>query len=332
MFDTVYIYGLYDPRDDSLRYIGKTIHPKSRLWDHITDAKSRALANGKAQWIRELLKLDLYPELRILEKCTKDNWIEREVQWIADEIAKGTDLFNIAEGGDNPPDWAGRKQTPEHIRKRVEARKKHGTYKHSKETKKKISKNRKGKNLGNTHTKGKPLSKEHKRKLSKALSGKNAPNYGLKMPEETKRKISEAKKGIPLSEKHKKKLSESLKGRKLSPEHVEILRQANLGKQHSEATRRKLSQIVSEAMTDERREEISEMMRQKWQDPEYRRMQQEARKEAYQQPREGHQWTEEEKESARKRLKNKWQDPDYRAKMLAAQKRRRAREAQERIN
>lgn len=328
MYKKVYIYGLYDPRDDKLRYIGKTIHPKARLWDHITDAKSRAIANGKAEWIRELLKLGLYPELRILEECTRENWIEREVQWIADEIAKGTDLFNIAEGGNNPPDWAGRQQTPEHVRKRVEARKRRGNYKHSEETKKKISRNRKGKNLGNTHTKGKPLSEEHKRKLSKVLSGKNAPNYGLKMPEETKRKISEAKKGRPLSEEHKKKLSKINKGRTASPETRKKLRRANLGKKHSKETRRKLSKIVSEAMTPDRRAEISEMMRQKWQDPEYRRMQQEAREGTYQ-PREGHEWTEKEKAAQKERMKAKWQDPEYRAKMLAAQKQRRAREARE---
>lgn len=291
MYDKVYIYGLYDPRDDSLRYIGKTIHPKSRLWDHITDAKSRALANGKAQWIRELLELDLYPELRILEECTKENWIEREIQWIADEIAKGTELFNIAEGGDNPPDWAGRKQTPEHIRKRVEARKKHGTYKHSKETIKKISKNRKGKNLGNTNTLGMKHTKETKQKISKALRGENNPQYGKEMSEETKRKLSNAKRGIKpkYSKEAKQRLIEARRNYRATPETREKLRQANLGKKHSKATRRKLSKIVSEAMTEKRRAEIREQMRQKW------------------------------------------QDPEYRAKMLEAQRKRRAREAREKV-
>ena len=74
-------------------------------------------------------------------------------------------------------------------------------FKHSEETKRKISESHKGIKL----------SEETKQKLSEA-------NKERKYSEEAKRKMSEAKKGIQLSEEHKKKISESCKGRQLSEE------------------------------------------------------------------------------------------------------------------
>ena len=48
--------------------------------------------------------------------------------------------------------------------------------------------------------------------------GVNNPNYGKRKPEETKRKISEAKQGIPFTEEHKRKLKEAKLGTKRSKE------------------------------------------------------------------------------------------------------------------
>lgn len=72
---------------------------------------------------------------------------------------------------------------------------------------------------------GKHLSDEHKQKLSKALTGK-------KRSEESRKHISEAKKGhIPWN-----------KGKHMSEETKEKLRQANLGNRLSEETKRKISE------------------------------------------------------------------------------------------
>jgi len=79
-------------------------------------------------------------------------------------------------------------------------------YKHTDETKKKMSQS----------GKGKKLSEEHKKKLS--LSGK-----GRKLSDKTKRKISQSNKGRKHSEKHKKRISQSHKGKKLSEEHKKKL-------------------------------------------------------------------------------------------------------------
>lgn len=71
-------------------------------------------------------------------------------------------------------------------------------YKHSLETRQKIS----------ISQKGKPKSEETKQKISESRKG-----ISNKLSEETKRKISESHKGLVLSEETKKKISEAKKGR-----------------------------------------------------------------------------------------------------------------------
>ena len=113
------------------------------------------------------------------------------------------------------------------------------------EIRKKISLKLKGKPA---HNKGVPMSEESKRKMSESRKGKLHT-------EETKKKISESNKGKPsamLGKKHseesKKKMGESRSGKKnpfFGKHHTEETRKkistANKGKQRSEETRRKLS-------------------------------------------------------------------------------------------
>ena len=61
------------------------------------------------------------------------------------------------------------------------------------------------------------------------------------MTEETKEKMSLARKGKPLSEEHKRKIGESNKGKKLSEETKEKLSKSHLGKKLSEETKKKIS-------------------------------------------------------------------------------------------
>ena len=58
------------------------------------------------------------------------------------------------------------------------------------------------------------LSDERKKHLSEINTKENHPQYNVPKSEETKRKISEARKGIKFTEEHRKKLSEAKKGRK----------------------------------------------------------------------------------------------------------------------
>lgn len=99
-------------------------------------------------------------------------------------------------------------------------------------------------------------SEETRRKLSEVKKGENHPLYGKHHSEETKRKMSESKKGgnHPMFGKHpseetKKKLSETHKGEKhylfgkhLSKETRRKMGEAKKGKHPSEKTKRKMSE------------------------------------------------------------------------------------------
>ena len=66
------------------------------------------------------------------------------------------------------------------------------------------------------HKRGIKYSEETKKKMSEAKKGKSSWNKGLKTghhSEETKKKIAESRKGIKFSEEHKNKLSEAKKGK-----------------------------------------------------------------------------------------------------------------------
>lgn len=189
--DFVMIYGLYDPRDDKLRYIGKATNFEDRLWQHINSAK-KGDKSYRSNWIRMLLNLGMVPAIKLLGYSTVNSWQEDEKAWIAKMKKEGASLTNLTEGGDGipgyshsqktkekirkynlengkiPPNRKGRKQSAEHIRKRIEARKKKGNYGHSDSAKKNISEGRKGKGIGNTNTLGRKHSEETKAKMRAA--------------------------------------------------------------------------------------------------------------------------------------------------------------------
>lgn len=78
------IYGLLDPRDNSLRYIGKTHKRReNRLADHIEDTLEGSTAPVHV-WIRELLELDLTPNVFVLKRLeASNNWREGEKREIS---------------------------------------------------------------------------------------------------------------------------------------------------------------------------------------------------------------------------------------------------------
>ena len=88
---TTFIYGLKDPRDGLIHYIGKSNTPKLRIEDHLADKESNEI---KVQWIETLLSDDLLPELVILEEVDRKGWSENERQWIAKGNLEGWPLTN----------------------------------------------------------------------------------------------------------------------------------------------------------------------------------------------------------------------------------------------
>ena len=86
-------------------------------------------------------------------------------------------------------------------------------------------------------------SEETKIKMSEARKGEKNHNYGKTHSEEQKRKLSEAMKGKTHSEEHKRNISEAQKGRTHSEETKRKLSEAHKGKTLSDETKRKLSEV-----------------------------------------------------------------------------------------
>jgi hypothetical protein len=93
----VLIYALICPKAKEIRYIGKTIQSlKSRLKGHLYIPKNDT--TYRANWIRDLRKDKLIPEIILIEECNESNWVEREIYWI-DYYSKLVNLVNYSKGG-----------------------------------------------------------------------------------------------------------------------------------------------------------------------------------------------------------------------------------------
>lgn len=89
--NTIYIYALLDPCTNIIRYVGKSISPNKRYYQHLHPKGF----THKDNWIRKLISNDLKPIIKILEECTEDNWEERECFW----ISSFENLTNSTDGG-----------------------------------------------------------------------------------------------------------------------------------------------------------------------------------------------------------------------------------------
>lgn len=224
----VCIYGLYDPKDRQLRYIGKTKHLLStRLSQHI----SEAVKHGKThrhKWINKLLNEGVRPSIKLLEKITESEWEEAEKKWIASCRKQGLNLVNETDGGESP---VGRKLSKEHIEKIRKA------------------------NMGNDHSLGYKHSNETKRKMSEAHKNRKYSRRGS-LSNEHKRKISIANTGRSTSDETREKISIALTGRVISDETKQKLREANLGKKYSKEVRQRMSESHKN-ISEETREKLS---------------------------------------------------------------------------
>jgi hypothetical protein len=87
----VTIYGLADPVDHQLRYIGKTVNAEQRYLNH----RSNFSGSWLGQWVSGLRAQQVYPELIIIEENVhhlKAN--EAEHFWIAYFMCLGSQLLN----------------------------------------------------------------------------------------------------------------------------------------------------------------------------------------------------------------------------------------------
>ena len=210
------IYTYVDKKNNEIVYIGKdsNIDTNERHKQHFQPSKyneqpiNRILQNNPDRYI--------YQVLWEIDDCTNNHLNQMEIYY----IKKYNPQFNFTDGGDG---MTGFKHSEETRKKMSENNARYWKGKTlSEETRKKISEAKKGK----TH------SEETRKKMSEANKSKNNPMYGKTHSEETRKKMSEAKKGKTLSEETRKKISESQKGEN-NPMY---------GKTHSEEARKKISE------------------------------------------------------------------------------------------
>jgi DNA-binding NarL/FixJ family response regulator len=96
----VKIYKLIDPRNNQIRYIGKTHESlSSRLSKHISYSLRNHRKTHKENWILLLLGLGFRPIIETIEETTISEWEEREKFWISFYNKNNCELTNLTEGG-----------------------------------------------------------------------------------------------------------------------------------------------------------------------------------------------------------------------------------------
>lgn len=97
------IYELRDPNDGKTYYVGKSIHPRQRYAEHLTDARARP-QSAKGKWILRLLRSGQAPQLRVVNTVPFEDWVRAEAAAIREHFAKKSPLTNIVmPSGTRPP-------------------------------------------------------------------------------------------------------------------------------------------------------------------------------------------------------------------------------------
>lgn len=185
----VYIYILIDPRNDRIRYVGKTQNTKARLQGHIWDITYTKEKSHKKNWIKGLVKQNLKPIMEVLDEVPEEEWQFWERHYISLLKSWGIKLLNISEGGGtvtNTPRIS--KKRKKSITRWWSQRKKDKHY-NSPEAKKKRQDD--GKRASETY-KNNPNynSLEEKKKRSEPHKGEKHPNYGKNLTSSTRKSIS----------------------------------------------------------------------------------------------------------------------------------------------
>ena len=135
MESSVYIYGLKDPRDYQIKYIGKTIDIGRRIKEH--NQIHRNKKSKKNSWIIHLVENGMQPIMEILEECKETNWIEREMYWIQYYKELVFDLKNMTLGGESNNGYVFTKE--DRLKQSKYQKLRHKLKRFSKETRKKLS-------------------------------------------------------------------------------------------------------------------------------------------------------------------------------------------------
>lgn len=105
-----YIYALVDPRDNEIRYVGKTIDLYKRILAHLTSTKDTK--THKKAWISGLQKEGLVPLVMLLSIVPKHLGGIYEKIWIK-ILKRKFKLTNITKAGDGGDTLSGTKRSKE---------------------------------------------------------------------------------------------------------------------------------------------------------------------------------------------------------------------------
>lgn len=178
------------------KYVGKSVRLEIRINYHKNYLNKNKHPNNHLQFAWNKYKQENF-SFEILEECEKEYLNEKEKYYIELFNTK-KEGYNYTRGGDGSNGFLHSQETKKKLseiaKNRIvssETREKISIIKKgiifTEEHKRKLSESGKGKH-------SKPVSDETREKLSKATKGENNPNYGKKMSEEQKKKISETKK------------------------------------------------------------------------------------------------------------------------------------------
>lgn len=92
------LYALCDPETDEVRYIGQTVRPSMRLFEHIAPQNLIAKTH-KNHWIKKLLREGKRPSMIILKWVPLSEIDAAEVAMIKEYRQKGARLTNYTNGG-----------------------------------------------------------------------------------------------------------------------------------------------------------------------------------------------------------------------------------------
>lgn len=94
-----YIYGLIDPENNEIFYIGKTVNPKYRLSGHISPSNLKKKSNCIYR-LNSIIKKGFKPKLLILAKCKFENINKFEKRYITKYRKLNKNLTNERDGGE----------------------------------------------------------------------------------------------------------------------------------------------------------------------------------------------------------------------------------------
>ncbi len=205
----VFIYGLRDPRDDVIKYVGKTNDLRKRLNYHLKGAGRHQ--TPKNNWLLKLKSLGLKPEMMVLEEVPENKWEDAERSWIEFFRCKSDQLKNICDGGKG----------------------RNGPL--SEEAKRRLSMAGKGRKLSRAaiakiseRVRGRKLTEETKEKIRQRAIGR-------KHTDAAKLKMSLAHRGKKKSAEHRRKIGLAHKGKVMSAESRVKMSRAKYGWRPSEA-------------------------------------------------------------------------------------------------